>query len=59
MFSFASSNASFQIYAIEDGEARSMWDKIGGRVSILSPESYPHIDWSMYVLSFGVLVDLN
>lgn len=49
----------FQIYSVEDGEARSMWDKIGGRVSILSPDSYLRIDWSMYVLMLGVLVNLN
>ncbi|KAL7589264.1 hypothetical protein Lser_V15G36450 [Lactuca serriola] len=37
-----------QIYATEDGKTRSLWEKIVGQVSILSPENYGHIDWSIF-----------
>ena len=43
--------SSMQIYATEDGKTRSLWEKIVGQVSILSPENYGHIDWSMYLCS--------
>ncbi len=26
-----------------------MWEQIGGRISVLGPEQYGHIDWLMYV----------
>lgn len=29
-----------------------MWQQIGGQPSILSPERYGHVDWSMYMLPF-------
>ncbi|KAK3015816.1 hypothetical protein RJ639_007556 [Escallonia herrerae] len=45
---------TLKIYAIEDGEARSMWEKIGVQVSILSLERYGHIDWSLFE---GIMVD--
>ncbi|CAI9296184.1 unnamed protein product [Lactuca saligna] len=37
-----------QIYATEDGKTKSLWEKIVGQVSILSPENYGHIDWSIF-----------
>ncbi|KAA8539217.1 hypothetical protein F0562_025909 [Nyssa sinensis] len=43
-----------KIFAVKDGEARSMWKKIGGQISILSPEGYGHIDWSIFE---GIIVD--
>lgn len=39
----------WQIIALKDGKARTMWEQIGGRLSILGPEQYGHIDWLMYV----------
>ncbi|XP_052187071.1 uncharacterized protein LOC127797913 [Diospyros lotus] len=44
----------FKIYAVEDGRAHSMWEKIGGPLTIPSPERYGHIDWLMFE---GVIVD--
>jgi hypothetical protein len=38
----------WQIYAVDNGVTRSVWEEIGGRISILGPEQYDHIDWSMY-----------
>ena len=38
-----------QIYALGNGETRTMWEDIGGRISILRPKQYELIDWSMYV----------
>ncbi|KAI3734662.1 hypothetical protein L6452_14137 [Arctium lappa] len=43
-----------QIYATEDGKAKSLWEKTFGQVSILSPEKYGHIDWSIFD---GIVVD--
>ncbi|XP_057463427.1 uncharacterized protein LOC130753402 [Actinidia eriantha] len=43
-----------KIYAIEDGKARSMWEKIGGQISILGPGRYGHIDWLIFE---GIIVD--
>ncbi|XP_024991045.1 uncharacterized protein LOC112525238 [Cynara cardunculus var. scolymus] len=43
-----------QIYATEDGKTKSLWEKIVGQVSILSPEKYGHIDWSIFD---GIVVD--
>ncbi|KAJ9175462.1 hypothetical protein P3X46_014013 [Hevea brasiliensis] len=43
-----------KIYAIENGKAKSVWDQIGGQMSILQPEQYGHIDWSIFE---GVIVD--
>ncbi|KAF5467003.1 hypothetical protein F2P56_016877 [Juglans regia] len=37
-----------KIFALDDGKARSMWEQIGGRLSILGPEQYGHIDWSIF-----------
>ncbi|KAL5800388.1 hypothetical protein ACOSQ4_033272 [Xanthoceras sorbifolium] len=44
----------FKIYAVENGNARSIWEQIGCRVSILGPEQYDLIDWSIFE---GVIVD--
>lgn len=43
-----------KIYAIEDGKARSIWERIGGRVSVLSPDRFGHIDWLIFQ---GIVVD--
>ncbi|KAL2555557.1 UDP-Glycosyltransferase superfamily protein [Forsythia ovata] len=43
-----------KIYAIEDGDARPIWEEIGGQVSILSPERYGYIDWSIFE---GIIAD--
>ncbi|KAJ9553758.1 hypothetical protein OSB04_017803 [Centaurea solstitialis] len=43
-----------QIFATEDGNSKSLWEKLVGQVSILSPEKYGHIDWSIFE---GVVVD--
>ncbi|KAK4766182.1 hypothetical protein SAY87_007824 [Trapa incisa] len=39
---------TFKIYAIEAGPTRSTWETIGSHISILDPEQYGHIDWSIY-----------
>ncbi|KAL3649966.1 hypothetical protein CASFOL_006369 [Castilleja foliolosa] len=44
----------FKLYALGDGRARSIWQEIGGQVSILSPEGFGYIDWSIYE---GIVVD--
>ncbi|KAF3960302.1 hypothetical protein CMV_014975 [Castanea mollissima] len=36
-----------KIFALDDGKARSMWEQLGGWISILGPEQYGHIDWLM------------
>ncbi|RWR97248.1 Glycosyl transferase [Cinnamomum micranthum f. kanehirae] len=38
----------FTIYAMEDGEAHSLWKLIGGHLSVLDSESADHVDWSMF-----------
>ncbi|KAK4359711.1 hypothetical protein RND71_021940 [Anisodus tanguticus] len=43
-----------KIYAMEDGNARSIWEEIGGQVSILTAERYGLIDWSIFD---GVIAD--
>ncbi|CAL5363416.1 unnamed protein product [Camellia sinensis] len=43
-----------KIYAVDDGKARSMWEEIGGQISILSPDRYGHIDWSIFE---GIIVN--
>ncbi|XP_076897085.1 uncharacterized protein LOC143550296 [Bidens hawaiensis] len=37
-----------QIYATEDIKTRPIWEKTIGQVSVLSPENYGHIDWSIF-----------
>ncbi|PIA54895.1 hypothetical protein AQUCO_00901063v1 [Aquilegia coerulea] len=37
-----------KIYAVEDGNARTLWEQIGGRLSILSLNRTEHVDWSIY-----------
>ncbi|KAF7113008.1 hypothetical protein RHSIM_RhsimUnG0170000 [Rhododendron simsii] len=44
----------FKIYAVDDGKARSTWEKIGGQIFIPSPERYHRIDWLTFE---GVIVD--
>ncbi|CAI9091230.1 OLC1v1026198C2 [Oldenlandia corymbosa var. corymbosa] len=43
-----------KIYALQDGDARLIWEEIGGTVSNLSPEGYGGVDWSMFE---GVIAD--
>ncbi|XP_010241635.1 PREDICTED: uncharacterized protein LOC104586175 [Nelumbo nucifera] len=43
-----------KIYAVEDGQVRSLWEQIGGQVSILSPDRTGHVDWSLFE---GIIVD--
>ncbi|KAG2723391.1 hypothetical protein I3760_02G169000 [Carya illinoinensis] len=43
-----------KIFATADGQARSMWEQIGGQLSILSPERYSLIDWLIFE---GIIVD--
>ncbi|KAJ8759183.1 hypothetical protein K2173_004190 [Erythroxylum novogranatense] len=43
-----------RIYAVENGNARSMWEQVGSQTSFLGPERYNHIDWSIFE---GVIVD--
>lgn len=37
-----------QIYATEDSKTKQIWEKTVDQVSILSPENYGHIDWSIF-----------
>ncbi|XP_021890554.1 uncharacterized protein LOC110809134 [Carica papaya] len=37
-----------KIYAVENGEALSMWERLGGYVTILGFEQYGHIDWTIF-----------
>ncbi|KAH9610710.1 hypothetical protein KSS87_021701 [Heliosperma pusillum] len=43
-----------KLYALKDGEARAMWEEIGGHMTILNLERYGHFDWSLFE---GVIVD--
>uniref|UniRef100_A0A2P2MFZ7 Uncharacterized protein MANES_07G093200 n=1 Tax=Rhizophora mucronata TaxID=61149 RepID=A0A2P2MFZ7_RHIMU len=45
---------ALKIFAVENGNARPMWEQVGGRMSILGPQRYGHIDWSIFE---GVIVD--
>lgn len=50
LFLGSSLRCIWQIFAVENGNKHSMWKQIGGQPSILSPEHYGHVDWSMYML---------
>ncbi|KAK4435883.1 hypothetical protein Salat_0751900 [Sesamum alatum] len=43
-----------KIYALGDGRARTVWQEIGGHVSMLTPERYGYIDWSIFD---GIILD--
>ncbi|XP_021850387.2 uncharacterized protein [Spinacia oleracea] len=43
-----------KLYALKDGEARTMWEEIGGRMTILNPRRYDQFDWSLFE---GVIAD--
>ncbi|XP_050386595.1 uncharacterized protein LOC126802922 [Argentina anserina] len=43
-----------KIFCIANGKARKMWEEHGGPISILAPEKYSLIDWSIFE---GVVVD--
>ncbi|XP_042488448.1 uncharacterized protein LOC122068636 isoform X2 [Macadamia integrifolia] len=42
------------MYAVGDGQAYSLWEQIGGRVTILHPGRTGHVDWSIFE---GIIVD--
>ncbi|CBI23431.3 unnamed protein product, partial [Vitis vinifera] len=44
----------FKIYAVHDDNSRSIWEQLGGQISILSPEIYSHNDWTTFE---GIIVD--
>ncbi|XP_075499447.1 LOW QUALITY PROTEIN: uncharacterized protein LOC142537843 [Primulina tabacum] len=44
----------FKIYALKDGRARTVWEEIGGQVSILSPDRFGYIDWLIFE---GIIMD--
>lgn len=39
--------STWQIYALGNGEAHSIWENISGQISFLGQELLGHIDWSM------------
>lgn len=43
-----------KIFSVANGKARKMWEEHGGPISILAPEHYSLIDWSIFE---GVIVD--
>ncbi|KAK9707033.1 hypothetical protein RND81_07G168600 [Saponaria officinalis] len=43
-----------KLYALEDGEARTKWEEIGGQLTIFNLERYGRVDWSLFE---GVIVD--
>jgi hypothetical protein len=43
-----------KIYAVKDGEARSIWETIVGQVPVLRPEKFDVIDWTGFE---GVIAD--
>lgn len=43
-----------KLYALKDGRARSVWQELGGPVSILWPERYGYVDWSIFE---GIIAD--
>lgn len=45
---------TFQIYAVEYGKALPVWKDVASQISVLGPEQYGHIDWSIYE---GIIVD--
>ncbi|KAL9242083.1 hypothetical protein vseg_016119 [Gypsophila vaccaria] len=45
---------TLKLYALDDGEARTKWEEIGGQLTIINLERYGHIDWSFFE---GVIVD--
>lgn len=40
---------SCQVFAVENGEARSLWEQLAGHVKVLVSEQLGHADWTMYV----------
>ncbi|GLT66763.1 hypothetical protein SLA2020_391120 [Shorea laevis] len=43
-----------KIFAVGNGEARSMWEQISDQISVLGPKQYGHIDWSIFE---GIIAD--
>ncbi|KAE8713879.1 hypothetical protein F3Y22_tig00110204pilonHSYRG00165 [Hibiscus syriacus] len=44
----------FEIYAIGSGEARAIWENLSAKFSVLGPDQFSHIDWSLFE---GVIAD--
>ncbi|KAJ4720680.1 Glycosyl transferase, family 1 [Melia azedarach] len=44
----------FKVYSVGSSTARSMWEQVGGQISVLGPEQYGHIDWSIFD---GIIAD--
>lgn len=44
-----------KLYALKDGEGRTVWEEIGGRMTILNLERYGHFDWSLWYMSVSFL----
>ncbi|PON49533.1 Glycosyl transferase [Parasponia andersonii] len=45
---------ALKIFAVEDGNARTVWEQLGGQISIIGSESYRHTDWSTFE---GIIAD--
>ncbi|KAK6933470.1 Glycosyl transferase, family 1 [Dillenia turbinata] len=43
-----------KIYALEDGNAHNLWEKVGGQISVLGPKGYGRVDWSNFE---GIIMD--
>lgn len=43
-----------KIFSVANGKAHKMWEQYNGQISILAPESYGLIDWSIFG---GVIAD--
>ncbi|KAH6803020.1 UDP-Glycosyltransferase superfamily protein [Perilla frutescens var. frutescens] len=43
-----------KLYALKDGRAQSVWQELGGPVSIIWPERYGYVDWSIFE---GIVAD--
>jgi hypothetical protein len=45
---------SCQVFAVENGEARSLWEQLAGHVKVLVSEQLGHADWTIFE---GVIAD--
>lgn len=41
---------SCQVFAVENGEARSLWEQLAGHVKVLVSDQLGQADWTMYVV---------
>ncbi|AED90750.1 UDP-Glycosyltransferase superfamily protein [Arabidopsis thaliana] len=44
----------FKVFAVENGEARSLWEQLAGHVKVLVSEQLGHADWTIFE---GVIAD--